>query len=253
LGSLPSSPTTRTMGVTKVTPVIGVDYTRDPGLFVGPKGFCNRPVRVIGKFCPLDLPDPKRVGKMIRIPHFKPSEERKFIFNFPIVDYFGVFKPHVFARVSMTHEKFILSLAETCFYRLKRCNQFRHVSSHTLYECAMYYAMTRDDYAFDRFRQLARYQPAKLSKYVYHLVLNKLPASKQVYMSVCLTALNRRSRSHLSDFGGKGQQFYKSLSRLVSFKNDTYRRGQFAVLRKETLNLFGASIAPRHKRFPNPF
>lgn len=234
--------------------VPGVDWHRDRELFIAPRSFEKYPATILHEFEPYDLSSPKRVGKMIRIPHFKPSESRKYIFNFPIVNYFGVFMPHVFAHVSMTHEKFILSLAETCFYRLKRCCEFRNVSRHTLYECALLYSLTQNDTLFSKFRRLARYQPGKLSKFVYWFVLNKLPERKQVYMSACVEALSRRSQNHLGDFGGKGHTYAKRIDdALLSKGRNAYRDYASRVCSKETLNIFGASLAPRCKRFKNPF
>jgi len=191
---------------------------------------------------------------MIRIPRFKPSEERKYIFNFPIFNYFGEMTAHVFARVSMTLQKFILSLVETCFYRLSRCTDFRDISKHILYECAWIYIMSNNDNVLRRLRWLARNRPKAVSKFVYYYVLHNLPENKQVYIMVCLEALNHRSPSHLSDFGGKGRTFIKRVDTLFLAKGRNIVETRSRVyMRTETLNLFGASIALRCKRFKNFF
>jgi hypothetical protein len=246
-GKNTNSQTTPIRVGTKVQTLIpGIDRYKDRDLFLAPR---SQGDKTSTKFLPFNLSNPKRVGKMIRIPYFTNLDKRRMIFNFPVIDYFGVIKPQVFARVTMTHQCFILSLIETCFYRLKRCSDFKRVSSHTLYECAMIYVMTFNDSILNRFRQMAIHHPTKLSSFVYYCVLNKLPKHKQVYLSACCKALSRRSRGHRSDFGGKGRKYETLVDSIGSSGPLEFTRNNTRIM-KDTLKLFGASISPHINRFP---
>jgi hypothetical protein len=210
-------------------------------------GLFPRPGDIVLNFEPYEVSKPKRIGNLVRVPHFEQSgRSRRFVFNFPFVNEFGIITPHTVMKCHVTAQCFIQMLSDTIYNRLcKRAPDVKNkYKQEALLRRASYlYAITCSDYYITRILGVLRTDCKRLSFVVFKFEQRLAARKEEVYFRSCFHALSRRTRG-ITPIGGKVTRDSWRATKPVGMGSADLHAASI-VVETRLLKLFGSRISPR--------